>query len=228
VWIVAGSRKEIVMRYVLFVLATLGMILLSSFMPPASAQVRVSVGYLDNQHGGQPPLEDRPRFSSFEGGFGQLVIGTIQSSISSPSLDPVDSGVIKIDNIGTGPVTIDFVEVVTQVGGPPNLCPANGRFRIWEDPSLPLHLPISLIPQGPIPVFRPASSLVLLQTANFNFDSSDCGLGQPNPVVIGKIKDGPQFTCVDLTGVLLGDKDAGAQGENESTPFSVIPCLFGP
>jgi hypothetical protein len=191
------------MRYVL-VLATLGMILLGGFMPSASAQVKVFVGYLDNVHGAFDP-DELPL--PFEDAAHMIISG----GITTPGHD---TGVIRFENISDASVSIDLVRVVTegedQPGLPPVICAAR-IFRIWDE-----FLPVTL---------APGEDLVLAATETEppNFDSSDCGL-RLDPVVIFKITGGPQFTCVDQSRVLLGREDAGQRGQNETTQYQMLLC----
>src|SRR5262249_6133015 len=117
-------------------------------------------------------------------------------------------GVIRLENVSNAPVVIDDVTVVTDRSSPPGQCPSNGFFTIWDN-SLPLTLDAG-------------QNLVLAETRNFNFDSSNCGLRR-DPVVIFKILGGPQFTCVDEGRVLLGHEDVG--NVHETTSYQVIPCV---
>ena len=109
-----------------------------------------------------------------------------------------DTGVIRIENLCPNAVTIDpGLNVVTQ----------GGFFQIW-DGSLPF-------------VLGSGMNLVLAETANFNFDTSDFGLGS-NPVVNGSI-DGMGFSFTDTGRVLLGHEEAG--NTPETTPYQVIGSI---
>jgi hypothetical protein len=195
-------------RYV-FVLTILGLMLLGSFMQPASAQVQVSVGYLDFVHG-QPP--DPANFFTC-GTFQPIFVGL---NGCNPANQPLlDTGLIQVVNIANrqdAAVTIEQVTVVTEGN-----CAAK-IFKIWGGP-------VDVPAQG----FGTNVAVFLQTTDSANFDSSNCGLAL-DPVVILQVKIGltqvsTQLTCVDGGRVLLGQNDAGEQGKNESTPFERIPCL---
>ena len=118
--------------------------------------------------------------------------------ISTGGVDtPHDTGVIRFENRTSGPVTIDRgLQVTTE----------QGVFQLWDD-----SLPITL---------APGQNLVLAETENFNFDTSDFGLGS-NPVVSGSV-NGRAFSFTDTARVLLGREDAGESNINESTPYQVL------
>jgi hypothetical protein len=186
-----------------FVLATLGMILLGSFMRLASAEIIVYVGYLDNIHGPRNPADTPTPFDP----------DAITTSISSGGIEaPHDTGVLLFANFGDALVTINHVRVVTE----------GGFFgQIWEDVSLPIHLPFTL---------GPRQNLVLAATvedpslpATFNFDTSDFGVAL-DPVVIVSV-DGTQFTCTDIGRVLLGREEGASTGGNETTPYHVLGVI---
>ena len=108
---------------------------------------------------------------------------------------PHDTGVLLFQNQCPIPVTIDQGISVTTQGA---------VFQIW-DGSLPI-------------VLAPGQNLVLAETANFNFDPSDFGLGI-NPVVAGSV-DGNAFSFTDTGRILLGHEEAGNTAE--TTPYGVI------
>jgi hypothetical protein len=110
---------------------------------------------------------------------------------------PHDTGVLRFENRTTSPVTIDPGLQVTA---------EQEIFQIWDS-----DLPITL---------EPSQNLVLAETANFNFDTSDVGLGR-DPVVRGSV-NGRAFAFVDTARVLLGREDAGKDNRNESTPYQVL------
>jgi hypothetical protein len=118
---------------------------------------------------------------------------------SGGAATPHDTGVLLFQNTGSTAVTIDpGLKVQT----------AFGTFQIW-DGSLPFSL-------------GPGKNLVLAETANFNFDGSDSGLGS-NPLVSGSVSGTP-FSFADTTRAIFGHEDAG--GPLETTPyhqFGVIP-----
>jgi hypothetical protein len=123
--------------------------------------------------------------------------------ISSGGVDtPHDTGVLRFENRTSAPVTIDRGLQVTTEGG---------VFQLWDD-----SLPITL---------APGQNLVLAETANFNFDTSDFGLGS-DPVVRGSV-NGRAFEFTDTARVLLGIEDAGASGGNETTPHQVLGRIEG-
>src|SRR5262249_54148147 len=106
-----------------------------------------------------------------------------------------DTGVIRIENLTNAPITVDpGLNVVTQFGS----------FQIW-DGSLPI-------------VLSPGKNLVLAETVNFNFDTSDFGLGI-NPVVSGSI-NGRSFSFTDTARILLGHEEAG--NTPETTPYGLL------
>jgi hypothetical protein len=106
-----------------------------------------------------------------------------------------DTGVLLFQNTGSTAVTIDpGVKVVTQ----------GANFEIWNG-SLPFTL-------------GPGDSLVLAETANFNFDSSDTGLGI-DPIVSGSI-NGKPFSFVDTSRTLLGHEEVA--NTPETTPYHLL------
>jgi hypothetical protein len=108
-----------------------------------------------------------------------------------------DTGVIRFENRNNGPVTIDPGLRVTT---------AQAVFQLWDS-----FLPITL---------TPGQNLVLAETANFNFDTSNSGLSS-DPVVSGSV-NGRAFSFTDTARVLLGRDDAGSRGGNETIPYQVI------
>jgi hypothetical protein len=159
-------------------------------------EVRVHVGYLNNL-GGQPDPAVTP--TPFNPDATTILVS------SGAVTTPHDTGVIRFENGSNAPVTIERVTVVTD-----RECPSNGFFAIWDN----------MLP----PTLAAGANLVLAETdaANSNFDSSNCGLGL-DPVVIFKIKGGPQSTCVDRGRVLLGREDVTST--RETTPYQVISCV---
>jgi len=110
---------------------------------------------------------------------------------------PHDTGVIRFENRTEVPVIIDpGLQVTTE----------QGVFRLWDS-----FLPITL---------APGQNLVLAETENFNFDTSDFGLAI-DPVVSGSV-NGRAFSFTDTARVLLGREDAGSRGLNETTPYQVL------
>ena len=67
-------------------------------------------------------------------------------------------------------------------------------------------------------VLAPGMNLVLAETANYNFDSSDFGLGT-NPIVSGSI-NGMAFSFEDKARILLGHEEAG--DFRETTPYGLL------
>jgi hypothetical protein len=113
-----------------------------------------------------------------------------------------DTGVIRFENRTDGPVSIDSgLQVTTEYG----------VFQLWDS-----FLPITL---------APGQNLVLAETANFNFDTSDSGLGS-NPVVSGSV-NGRAFAFTDTARVLLGREEAGAHNVNETTPYQILGRIDG-
>jgi hypothetical protein len=113
-----------------------------------------------------------------------------------------DTGVIRFENRTDGPVIIDpGLQVTTE----------QGVFQLWDS-----FLPIILTPD---------QNLVLAETENFNFDTSDSGLGS-DPVVSGSV-NGRAFAFTDTARVLLGREEAGAHNVNETTPYQVLGRIDG-
>ena len=120
------------------------------------------VGYLDNEHG-RPNPADAP--TPFDPAANTILIST------GESYTPHDTGVIRFENRTEGPVTIDRGLRVTTAGGVGD-CPAIPCvLQLWDSV-----LPITL---------APGQNLVLAETVNFNFDTSDFGLAL-DPVVSGQ------------------------------------------
>jgi hypothetical protein len=126
---------------------------------------------------------------------------------SGPATTPHDTGLVRFDNDGIFPVAIDQVTVKTE----------RGVFRIWDN-----QLPVRV---------EPGKSVVLGETENFNFDSSDFGLGS-DPVVSGTVltlsslADDKQFTFTDTRRVLLGHNDI--TNTFETTPFTFLGDVTPP
>jgi hypothetical protein len=180
----AGLIRRRAMRH-LSLLAIVGVILLGSFRQPASGEVIVYVGYLNNLDG-QPAPSVTP--TPFDSDATTILIS------SGGVTTPHDTGVIRFENRTGAAVTIDRgLSVTTE----------QNVFQIWDE-----FLPITLAPR---------QNLVLAETVNFNFDTSDFGLNI-HPVVSGRI-NGERFTFIDTDRVLLGREDAGAREENETTPY---------
>jgi Subtilase family len=118
--------------------------------------------------------------------------------ISTGGVDtPHDTGVIRFENRTDGPVIINpGLQVTTE----------QGVFQVWDS-----FLPITL---------APGQNLVLAETENFNFDTSDSGLGS-DPVVSGSV-NGRAFSFTDTARVLLGREQAGANNVNETTPYQIL------
>lgn len=115
-----------------------------------------------------------------------------------------DTGVIRFLNDCDQSVTINVGLNVKTSGG---------FFQIW-DGSLSL-------------VLAPGMNLVLAETVNFNFDSSDFGLGS-NPIVSGSI-NGMAFSFEDVDRVLLGHEEGGGfGGPAETTPYHLIGAVACP
>ena len=108
-----------------------------------------------------------------------------------------DTGVIRFENRTGVPVIIDpGLQVTTE----------QAVFQLWDS-----FLPLTL---------EPGQNLVLAQTALFDFDTSDFGLGM-DPVVSGSV-NGRAFSFTDTARVLLGRDDAGAIGLNETTSYQIL------
>jgi hypothetical protein len=123
--------------------------------------------------------------------------------ISSGGVDTLhDTGVLRFENRTDGPVIIDpGLQVTTE----------QGVFQLWDS-----FLPITL---------APGQNLILAETENFNFDTSDSGLGS-DPVVSGSV-NGRAFSFTDTARVLLGREEAGANNVNETTPYQILGRIDG-
>ena len=108
-----------------------------------------------------------------------------------------DTGVLRFENRTDAPVSID-----------PGLRVSIGRrvFQLWDS-----FLPISLLP---------GQNLVLAETANFNFDTSDFRLTR-DPVVHGSV-NGRKFSFTDTARILLGREEAGTKDINETTRYQIF------
>jgi len=118
--------------------------------------------------------------------------------ISTGGVDTThDTGVLRFENRTDAPVSID-----------PGLRVSIGKrvFQLWDS-----FLPISLLP---------GQNLVLAETANFNFDTSDFRLTR-DPVVHGSV-NGRQFSFTDNARILLGREEAGAKNINETTRYQIF------
>src|SRR5262249_30644390 len=93
-------------------------------LPPGLAPIRVHVGYLNNLSG-QPAPGVTP--TPFNPDATTILISS--GDVTSPH----DTGVIRFENVSNAPVTIDHVTVVTEGNGPPEECPSNGFFAIWDN-----------------------------------------------------------------------------------------------
>jgi hypothetical protein len=110
-----------------------------------------------------------------------------------------DTGVIRFENRTKATVTIDpGLQVTTE----------QAVFQLWDS-----FLPITL---------APGQNLVLAETENFNFDTSDFGLAI-DPVVSGSV-NGLAFSFTDHARVLLGREDSGTKvpASNETTPYQEL------
>lgn len=111
-----------------------------------------------------------------------------------------DTGVIRFENMSSVSVTIGpFVAALTF--------PSSG--------------PVIYQPWGFLAPFilAPGQNLVLAETANFNFDSSDFPPFIAAPQVFGSI-DGQAFGFTDVRRVLYGHEDIG--DFRETTPYGLI------
>jgi hypothetical protein len=94
--------------------AVFTVLVLAAFARPASADVIISVGYLNNL-GGPPNAADAPN------PFNPDPTTTLMSS--GPMSSPHDTGVLLFQNIGSAPVSIDPGLRVTTAGG---------SYQIWD------------------------------------------------------------------------------------------------
>jgi hypothetical protein len=69
----------------------------------------------------------------------------------------------------------------------------------------------------------PGQNLVLAETENFNFDTSDFGSG--SALVVSGSVNGRAFAFTDTARVLLGHKEAGATNVNKTTPYQILGRL---
>lgn len=122
--------------------------------------------------------------------------------ISSGNLStPHDTGVIRLYNSTPDPVVIDAGLKVTTPNGP---------FQLWDS-----YLPFTL---------NPGQNLVLAETQNYNFDSSDYAYqsGFADPIVSGSV-NGVPFSFTDTQRILYGHEDNAGQGYGgETTPYGFI------
>jgi hypothetical protein len=159
-------------------------------------EVIVYVGYLNNVSG-TPNPGDTP--TPFDPAPNTRLIST--GGVATQH----DTGVIRFENRTDGPVTIDRGLRVTTGGGT-DACPATPCVvQLWDSV-----LPITL---------APGENLVLAETVNFNFDTSDFGLAI-DPVLRGSV-NGRAFTYTDTARVLLGREDH-ATALNETTPYQEL------
>jgi hypothetical protein len=116
--------------------------------------------------------------------------------ISTGGVDSIhDTGVLRFENNCEHSVSIDpGIKVKTS----------GGTFQLWD-----FALPISL---------APGQNLVLAETGEENFDTSDSGLLM-DPIVSGSI-DGVAFSFTDTSRILLGHEDVG--GPAETTPYGLL------
>jgi hypothetical protein len=171
------------------------------FAPTAAAeqseQLIVYVGYLDNVHG-TPRQADTP--TPFDPDADTILISNGGTTAVH------DTGVIRFQNPSDAPVIINPGLAVT-IG--------TTTFQIWDQ-----FLPITLAPN---------KNLVLAETGQageFNFDSSNVGLGT-DAVVSGSV-NGQPFSFTDVARVLLGRQDAGGRGKNETTAYQVLGTITEP
>ena len=106
-----------------------------------------------------------------------------------------DTGVIRFENRTSVTVSIDpGLRITTE----------QGVFQIWDK-----FLPI---------ILAPGQNLVLAETENFNFDTSNSGLGS-DPLVTGSVNS-QAFSFTDSARVLLGHEDA--VNTPETTPYEEL------
>jgi hypothetical protein len=109
-----------------------------------------------------------------------------------------DTGVIRFDNNGFFPMVIHLDEITVETEGN---CPEGKILRPWAPAN---GKPFTF-------TLEPSNTLVLAETQNFNFDTSNCGIDQV-PVV--KVRISTEFTddlnliLQDNQRVLLGHNDA--------------------
>ena len=114
---------------------------------------------------------------------------------SGDSTTSHDTGVIRFENMSSVSVTIGPF-VAAFVG--------NTLYQPWG-----LLAPL---------ILAPGQNLVLAETTNFNFDSSDPVLAA-NPMVFGAVNN-MAFGFTDVRRVLYGHEDAG--NSTETTPYNLI------
>jgi len=172
---------------------------IANIVQVVAPEVIVYAGYLDNERGTPNPA-DTP--TPFDPDAHTRLIST--GGIASPH----DTGVIRFENRTDGPVTIDPGLRVTTAGGVGACPPIPCVVQLWDSV-----LPITL---------APGQNLVLAETVNFNFDTSDFGLAI-RPVVSGSV-NGRAFSFTDTTRVLLGREDSGSMvpARNETTPYQEL------
>ena len=163
---------------------------------PASAAsvVNVYVGYLNNLSGPPTPSDIPTPFDS----------DATTTLISSGGVGTShDTGVIRFENTSASSVTIGpFVAALVYSNNGPVI------YQPWG----------FLAPF----VLAPGQNLVLAETANFNFDSSDFPPFSAVPQVFGSI-NGQAFGFNDVRRVLYGREDAsGPGGRGETTPYALI------
>lgn len=187
----------------LFATFLLLVILFGSFIHAATAQVvALSVGYLNNL-AGQPPIEFAP--FPFDPDDTTILISSGNAASSH------DTGIILFENLTEFAVTIDRgLRVTTDSRDRQSLPPL---FQIW-DGFLPIVLP-------------PGQSLVLAETVNFNFDTSDVrDFTVDNPPVLSGSANGKPFSFTDRGFVLLGHADAASP--DETTAYQQLGELRPP
>jgi hypothetical protein len=156
-------------------------------------EVIVYVGYLNNVSGTPNPADTPTPFD--------LAANTRLISTGGVATQH-DTDVIRFENRTDGAVTIDRGLRVTTAGGT-DACPAIPCvLQLWDSV-----LPITL---------APGENLVLAETVNFNFDTSNFGLAI-DPVVRGSA-NGRAFTFTDKARVLLGREDTA----NETTAYQEL------
>ena len=160
---------------------------------PASAAsvVNVYVGYLNNLSGPPTPSDIPTPFDS----------SATTTLISSGGVgSPHDTGVIRFENTSASSVTIGpFVAAV-----------------VYSTPGPVIYQPWGFL--APF-VLAPGQNLVLAETANFNFDSSDFPPFSAVAQVFGSV-NGQAFGFNDVHRVLYGHEDTNGPGE--TTPYDLI------
>jgi hypothetical protein len=180
----------------------LGLTLFGTLVHGAAAQVVISVGYLNNLTG-QPASDQSPL--PFDPDAKTILIS------SGGTTSTHDTGVIRFENQNVVPVTVDRgLRVTTDKRDAESRPPI---FQIWDD-----FLPI---------VLAPGQTLVIAETTNFNFDTSDVSeftVDNP-PVISGSVNSNP-FSITDRAFVLLGHQDAA--NTQETTPYQRLGELHPP